>query len=166
LGILDLEWFKREVRYCMLPNGTAFDRVRQIGGRYRDSTQYDYMARMGVWVENFSLPAVINECMLQSYSGVIRLFPNTKNLPRCSFSNLRAVGAFLVSGAWSGAEIFSPVELTSEMGARCRLAKPWGTAKTEVFTQPGRQPVPAREVGGILEFSTEKDARYLVERTG
>jgi alpha-L-fucosidase 2 len=39
LGMLDLEWFKREVRYSqMLPNGVANDRVRQIGGRYRDWT--------------------------------------------------------------------------------------------------------------------------------
>ncbi len=65
-----------------MPNGTAFDGVRQIGGRYRDRTDSDLMKRMGVWVENLSLPAVLNECMLQSWAGAIRLFPNTKNLER------------------------------------------------------------------------------------
>jgi hypothetical protein len=44
-------------------------------GRYRDSTDFNYMSRMGIWIENFSLPAVLNECLMQSYTGVIRLFP-------------------------------------------------------------------------------------------
>ncbi len=96
LGILDLDWFKREVRYCLLPNGVANDRVRQIDGRYRDETDFDFMMRMGVWTENLSLPAVLNECLLQSYSGVIRLFPNPHGLGQARFHNLRAAGAFLV----------------------------------------------------------------------
>ena len=61
LGILDLDWFKSEVRYCLLPNGIANDRARQAGGRYSDQTDFDFMMRMAVWVENFSLPAVIND---------------------------------------------------------------------------------------------------------
>ena len=56
LGILDLNWFKSEVRYCLLPNGIANDRARQEGGRYSDETDFDFMMRMAVWVENFSLP--------------------------------------------------------------------------------------------------------------
>jgi hypothetical protein len=49
LGILDLEWFKSEVRYCSLPNALTSDRVRQAGGRYNDSTNFDFMMPMGVW---------------------------------------------------------------------------------------------------------------------
>ena len=60
------------------------------------------MMRMGVWTENLSLPAVLNECLLQSYTGVIRLFPNTRRLGAASFRNLRAVGAFLVSASYDG----------------------------------------------------------------
>ena len=80
LGVLDLDWFIREVRYCMLPNGTAFDRLRQSGGRFSQSGDFDVVERVGIWSENFALPAVLNECMLQSYSGKIHLFPNTHNL--------------------------------------------------------------------------------------
>ena len=72
--MLDLEWFKEEVRYCRLPNGVANDRVRQSGGRYAQSLDFDYMMRMGFWCENFSLPAVLNECMMQSYAGCISGF--------------------------------------------------------------------------------------------
>lgn len=101
LGMLDLEWFKREVRYSMTPLGVANDRVRQVGGRYDDNTDFDFMMRMGVWTENLSLPAVINECLLQSWSGVIRLFPNTTGLGRTRFRDLRAAGAHLVSASWT-----------------------------------------------------------------
>ncbi len=70
--MLDLGWFKREVRYCLKPNGVANDR-RQVAGRYKDSS--DFMMDMGVWTENLSLPAVLNECLVQSYSGTIACFP-------------------------------------------------------------------------------------------
>ena len=29
LGMLDLAWFKQQVRYCLMPNGIVQDRVRQ-----------------------------------------------------------------------------------------------------------------------------------------
>ena len=84
------------------------------------------MMRMGIWTENLSLPVVLNECMLQSYAGVIRLFPNTHNLGPARFSNLRAVGAFLVSAAWDGTQV-SGVEILSERGVHratlCRLGR-------------------------------------------
>ncbi|CAA9280556.1 MAG: GH95, partial [uncultured Chloroflexia bacterium] len=47
LGILDLERFKRDVAYCLLPNGTCTDMVQQVHGRYADSTNYDFMGAMG-----------------------------------------------------------------------------------------------------------------------
>jgi len=163
LGLLDLDWFKREVRYCLLPNGVVNDRVRQIGGRYRDSTDYDYMMRMGVWTENLSLPAVLNECLLQSYSGAIRLFPNTTRLGRARFRHLRAAGAFLVSAAWDG-QVVSGVTLFSEKGAPARLANPWGAAEVRVTRMKDNQPVPVRKEGQMLLFPTQAAALYRVER--
>lgn len=155
LGMLDLEWFKREVRYCTLPNGVVNDRVRQIGGRYSDTTNFDFMMRMGIWTENLSLPVVINECMLQSYAGVIRLFPNTCNLRRARFRDLRAAGAFLVSASWDARRI-GPVELLSEKGARVRLVNPWpGSA----VTVDGAR---ATAAGSLIEFDTRPGGRYRI----
>lgn len=34
------------------------------------------MSRVVIWLENFALPAIINECLMQSYNGILRLFPN------------------------------------------------------------------------------------------
>jgi len=48
LGILDVDKFKRQVKYAMLPNGTVTDMVLQTGGRYDDQTDFGYMAPMGI----------------------------------------------------------------------------------------------------------------------
>jgi len=162
LGMLDLEWFKGQVQYCLLPNGVANDRVRQIGGRYEDSTNFDFMMEMGIWTENLSLPVVLNECMMQSYTGTIRLFPNTKNLGPARFKDLRAVGAFLVSAAFDGRKI-SQVSLMSEKGKTAQLANPWRTTRVRVTRQRDVGSVPVRHENGILIFSTEPGERYRIE---
>jgi hypothetical protein len=162
LGILDLAWFKREARYCELPNGVIQDRVRQIDGRYKDSTDFDFMMRMGVWIENLSLPAVLNECLLQSFSGTIRVFPNRKNLGAARFEGLRAQGAFLVSAAWDGRTVTSPVVLVSEKGAPARIKKPWD--KLRITRSRDSSTLAARNDGDVIEFPTDASERYLLER--
>jgi hypothetical protein len=161
LGTLDLDWFRQQVRYCLLPNGVAQDRVRQTGGRYSDTTDFDFMMRMGIWTENLSLPVVVNECLLQSYTGVIRLFPNTTNLGPAKFDRLRAVGAFLISAAWDGKQI-SGVEILSEKGSSCRLAPPWpgGIAVSEIGST---KRVVVQKNGDYIRFSTASGRRYVVE---
>jgi hypothetical protein len=157
LGTLDLEWFKREVGYCRLPNGIAQDRVRQVGGRYRDETNYDFMTRMGIWTENLSLPAVINESLMQSWTGVIRLFPIRQGLGRARFRNLRAVGAFLISAEWDGARV-SGVRIHSEKGARARLLNPWPGRKVRVTPD-----AKVEESGGEVVFPTQAGKSYSIE---
>ncbi|CAM3098954.1 glycoside hydrolase N-terminal domain-containing protein [Paenibacillus lupini] len=124
LGQLDLERFKRQINYCLLPNGTCTDKLLESGGRYSDTTPFDYMAPMGIWFENFALPAVINECLMQSYNGIIRLFPNWPPDRRASFETLRAVGGFLVSAAFENGQV-QAVEIVSEAGSRLRAYNPW-----------------------------------------
>ncbi len=157
LGMLDLGWFKREVRYCTVKNGIANDRVRQIDGRFSDGTNFDYMLEMGVWTENLSLPGVLNECMLQSCSGVIRLFPNTKNLGPARFRHLRAKGAFLVSAAWDGKTV-SGVRIESEKGGAVRIVSPWPSGQLAV-TSAGK-PVSIRAAGDAVEFDTRPGGVY------
>jgi hypothetical protein len=163
LGMLDLGWFKREVRFARMPNGITQDRVRQIDGRYRDSTDVDFMMRMGVWTENLALPAVLNECLMQSYAGVIRLFPNTRNLGRASFRDLRAVGAMLVSASWDGREA-SGISIMSEKGAACRMANPWPRAGARVVLARDGSGVEMKREAACIEFATQAGERYNVEK--
>ena len=134
----------------------------QIDGRYNDAVDFDFMMRMGVWTENLSLPAVLNECMMQSYTGVIRVFPNTDKLGPARFESLRAVGAFLVSAAYDGKNV-SPVNLSSEKGAPVRLANPWPGKSIRVTRLKDSQTVSVKLEGGIAEFSTAPGERYGME---
>lgn len=124
IGALDLERFKRQIEYCLLPNGTCTDMAMQVHGRYGDTTPFDFMRPMGVWFENFGLPVVVNECLLQSYNGTIRLFSNWPKDKPAAFRTLRAVGAFLVSASCSSGRV-DQVEILSEAGSILRLLAPW-----------------------------------------
>jgi hypothetical protein len=151
LGILDIERFKRQVHYATLPNQTVADMVLQRGGRYDDMSKYDFMAPMGIWFENFALPVVINECLLQSYNGRIRLFPNWDKNTDAAFSTLRAVGAFLVSCKLSGGQI-RELTILSEKGKPCTVVNPWGESATVTLIRNGK---PAETLqGNLITFKT------------
>jgi alpha-L-fucosidase 2 len=128
LGQLDLERFKRQIEYCLLPNGTCTDKLLESGGRYSDTTPFEYMGQMGIWFENFALPVVINECLMQSYNGIIRFFPNWSLNKQAEFRTLRAVGGFLVS-AKAEAGTIQWIEIYSEAGSPLRVYNPWGKAR-------------------------------------
>lgn len=139
IGLLDLDRFKRQVNYSLLPNGTATDMVMQVHGRYSDQTAFDFMGNMGIWFENFGLPAVVNECLMQSYTGTIQLFPNWPMDTDARFSTLRAVGAFLVSAALEDGKV-QWVEIKSEKGSPLKVSSPWGR-NGFIETNGTRQPI-------------------------
>lgn len=148
LGILDIEKFKRHVNYATLPNQTVTDMVLQTGGRYDDNTDFAYMAPMGIWFENFALPAVINECLMQSYTGMIHLFPNWDKNNDAEFSTLRAIGAFLVSSRLSEGEI-EFVDILSETDNECKVKNPWKGHVVEIIRGKGKTEIIK---GNILTF--------------
>lgn len=158
MGILDLEKFKRQVRYATLPNQTATDAVMQIGGRYNDQTDYFYMGNMGIWFENFALPTVINECLMQSYNGQIILFPNWDRKKDASFVSLRARGAFLVDAILKSGEV-TEVSITSEKGGNCSIRNPWGKQKVKVIRN-GKESVLS---GENLIIKTKQGDRFKMK---
>lgn len=127
LGVLDLEKFKRHVRYCTLPNETVTDRVTLRGGRYYDDVSMDFMSRMGIWVENFSLYAVVNECLLWGHTDVAVLFPNWDLRKAATFHSLRTRGAFLVDAACANGAV-EYVTVHSERGSCWKMKNPWNHA--------------------------------------
>jgi len=140
IGLLDLERFKRQVKYSLMPNGTASDRVMQVHGRYSDMTNYGFMDNMGVWFENFALPVVINECMMQSYNGTIRLFPNWPENKDAEFQDLRAAGAFLVSASLKDGKVKN-IRIVSEAGNLLRIILPSGEEGTMINREGKKIPV-------------------------
>ena len=155
IGMLDLERFKRQVNYCLMPNGTASDLVMQVHGRYRDTTPYGYMDKMGIWFENFGLPVVVNECLLQSYNGTIRLFPNWPPEKDAEFHDLRAVGAFLVSATLKNGKV-EEIKVISEAGGVLKIILPWAKGGS-VSTKSGKKSF----LSSMVEIETAK-GDYLI----
>lgn len=150
MGILDVSAFLAQLAYCELPNGTHTDMVLGVHGRYSDSTPFEFMSEMGVFVENFAVTAVINELLMQSSTGVIRVFPNDHGIGDASFRDLRAVGAFLVS-AQSRSGTCEWIEIRSESGGELRLKIPWA----ECTISPPRETVEVD--GGIVRIDMTPD---------
>jgi alpha-L-fucosidase 2 len=157
IGMLDLEKFKRQINYCLLPNGTASDRAMQVHGRYDDRGNYGFMDKMGIWFENFSLPVVINECLLQSYSGTLRLFANWPMHKDAEFHNLRAAGAFLVSAKLEKGKV-KGIEIYSEAGSRLKVLLPWKEGAT-VTNHDGK----TRLTSALYEADTQKGETIYIK---
>lgn len=156
IGMLDLEKFKRQINYCLMPNGTASDRAIQVHGRYNDSGSYGFMDKMGIWFENFALPAVIDECLMQSYDGTIRLFPNWPLEKDAEFHDLRAAGAFLVSAVLKDGKV-GEVEILSEKGSPLNIILPWKNGGT-VKSNKGKSKISSN----ILKTDTEKGEKIYI----
>lgn len=72
----------------------------------------------------------VNEMLMQSYTGVISLFPCWDINANASFKNLRAYGAFLVSASVSDGSV-KDVKIISEKGRLLRIKNPY--YKTVVY---------------------------------
>lgn len=77
----------------------------------------------GGGLENSSaIPSTVNEMLLQSYEGVLRLFPVWDRSQDASFHGLRASGGFLVDGRVQGGTITA--EILSERGSTLTVEAP------------------------------------------
>jgi hypothetical protein len=120
------------------------------------------MMRMGLWCENFAAPIVLNECMLQSYSGTIRLFPNTLNLGAVRFERLRCVGAFLVNAAYDG-KMVTTFQVLSEKGSLLRFISPWPEKSIRVLRSRDGQQIEVLRDGDAWIAPTESGEHYSID---
>ena len=79
----------------------------------------------GGCLENSSIACTtLNEMVLQSYDGTLRIFPVWDRRIDCSFENLRADGAFLVSASMKNGKT-EKVKIISERGRRLKIKNPF-----------------------------------------
>jgi hypothetical protein len=106
-----------------------------------------------------TIPSTINEMLLQSFSGVIRLFPDWPKDRPASFGTLRAYGAFLVSSSIANGHV-GKVTIRSEKGRDCALANPW-PGKKIVLSRNGHR---AETLSGAeVTFHTASDEEIAVQ---
>jgi hypothetical protein len=158
IGMLDLEHFKRAVRYCTLPNGTSADFTLQVHGRYSDHTHPQYMGKMGIWFENFGLPAVINECLMQSYNGIIRMFPNWPDNKDAAFKTLRAAGGFLVSASIQDG-VIQEISIICENDNEMQMYNPWGADARVRVVSDGAEAILE---GDVITMKVRKGQRIII----
>jgi alpha-L-fucosidase 2 len=119
--------------------------MRQLTDRIkRQSLPNLWITAEGGGIETLSaVPLTINEMMMQSYEGIVRIFPNWNKTKNAAFDQLRAYGAFLVSSRLEQGEI-AYVRLLSEAGRPCLIENPWPGHKVQLLRN-GRK---AEELNG------------------
>ncbi|MCH2376425.1 MAG: hypothetical protein MK538_19745, partial [Planctomycetes bacterium] len=111
------------------------------------------------------LVAAINEMLLQSFDGRIRLFPAVPDDWDVRFAQLRAVGGFLVSAERHGGKVEYCI-IESECGQTCCVANPWSDQDVVVteLSSASETVVPAETPE--LAFDTETSCVYRIEPKG
>ncbi len=114
-------------------------------------------------LENSSVvPNTVNEMLLQSHEGIIRLFPVWPRHHDARFRTLRADGAFLVSASLGGGSV-RDVRILSEKGRECTVQNPWPECRVRLI-RDGRE---ADLLGGdTLRFRTNPGESIDLTPTG
>lgn len=105
-----------------------------------------------------TVPATINEMLLQSHEGIIRLFPCWDKKSDASFENLRADGALLVSSKLKKG-IISSLTIKSLKGRPCKVEC---EGKTTVVRLSDLLKIPSEKNGNIISFETQADETYIL----
>lgn len=105
-----------------------------------------------------TIPATINEMLMQSHQGVIRLFPCWDKKSSASFTNLRADGAFLVSAELKDKKI-SSVKIKSLRGRKCTVEN---VGIKSVVRESDNKEIPFSKDGNTLTFETQPNETYIL----
>ena len=133
------------------------ERWRHPNGLIWAMSVADY-GHCGAWTETLGICAPLQEMMLQSYGGVLRIFPCWPKTVPASFTTFRAEGAFLVSASMEDGVVTS-LEILSENGGPCRLYSPWESGLT-VQDGEGKAVGVDGPTEGICSFQTTAGGRY------
>jgi alpha-L-fucosidase 2 len=78
---------------------------------------------------NFAFASAVQEMLIQSHKGVVKLFPAIpSDWQDVSFNTLRTYGAFLISASMENGEV-NNVKIVSEKGDETVLDNPFGNAE-------------------------------------
>jgi hypothetical protein len=142
----DLPVFRDLVRRWRHPNGLLWGMSIANYGR------------AGAWTESLGVIAPLQEMLLQSWDGALRVFPAWPRAVEARFVNFRAEGAFLVSASWKQGQVQS-LEVFSERGAPCRVYSPW-SGGLKVTGQSGQTVAAPPDGYGRVEFATRAGETY------
>ena len=114
----------------------------------------------GAWAESLGIIAPLQEMMLQSWDGVIRVFPCCPADITVRFDNWRAEGAFLVSASRDETGVKN-LTIESERGGACRFENPW-PMQCLVRDEEGTSVPVIHNSDGTVSFGTEAGKLYAI----
>jgi alpha-L-fucosidase 2 len=117
----------------------------------------------GRFEPNGLVMSTINESLVQSYDGTIRVFPALPAAATTARFTLLTTGGFLVSSESLQGKI-PYVGIKSLYGKHAVMANPWGTAAVQVRAVSDGKTVTSGSTAKI-EFDTIAGATYVVEQT-
>jgi alpha-L-fucosidase 2 len=109
----------------------------------------------------------LNEMLLQSHEGKIRVFPAVPDNWPVAF-NLRARGAFMVAAERDENGEIPGVSIKSLQGGECRVQNPWPGQQITVkeITRGNRKTTHRVNEDDVLVFGTSKGSNYLLTTAG
>jgi alpha-L-fucosidase 2 len=107
---------------------------------------------------NFAFASAIQEMLIQSHTGVVRIFPAIPaDWKDVSFNQLRTVGAFLVSAEKRNGNV-EKAEIFAEKGGVIKLANPFGERQIKGLKN-------VKEENGILEIKMNPGEKIILGST-
>lgn len=121
-----------------------------------DKNQNLWIVAAGGGIETLAaVPLTVNEMLLQSYEHIVRIFPVWNKERNASFDNLRAYGAFLVSGSLKDGKV-EYVRLLSEQGRVCKMENPWKGKEVQVYRKGKPSEILSEDVFELMTAKGEK----------
>jgi alpha-L-fucosidase 2 len=100
-----------------------------VNGEQHDKGYSKFKYRPFTLEGNFAFAAAIQEMLIQSHTGIIRIFPAIPSEWKdVAFKTLRTEGAFLVSAQQKNGSV-EKIEILSENGGTCMVKSPFGAVK-------------------------------------
>jgi hypothetical protein len=144
-----------------------FDHVRELLERWTHGNgllwgmSVGNYGHTGAWTESLGITGALQDLLMQSWDGVIRIFPGLPSGMDASFTDLRAVGAFLVSASRGGG-VVGEVSITSLRGGTCVLENPWPGKKIAVSCAAAPDLTLTADSRGLVSFSSEHNLTYTL----
>jgi alpha-L-fucosidase 2 len=117
-------------------------------------------------IETCGATLAVNEMLLQSEGGALRLFPVWPADRNASFQRLRARGGLLISASWKHGTV-THVQIESELGQPVALVNPWGCdARVQATITDSAELAACEHDGKLLRMVTRPGGRYHLQPAG
>jgi hypothetical protein len=129
-------------------------------GQEQDNGLFHWKGHGYYMSEQTAVAGLINEFLLQSVDGIIRVFPAWPKDRDAAFTRLRAQGGFLVSARQQNGMI-EHLEIETTVSGTLRLLSPWSRISVKTGARVRRLQPDAR---GVVTLATEAGEKLVLAR--